>query len=63
MNIGLCYQHEGKYIEATEKYERALKIKEGVLGEGHIDVLEIMVNIGFLHHLLGSDDVALERYE
>jgi tetratricopeptide (TPR) repeat protein len=60
MNIGLCKQHEGRNAEALEEYKHALKIKEGVLGEGHIDTV---VNIGILHYFLTMDDIALQQHE
>ena len=44
-NVGECFKLTGKYIEAEQMLQRALKLKEKALGKEHPDTLQTMNNL------------------
>lgn len=52
----------GNYDRALEYYQKALDIRERVLGKNHPDTAGTYNNIATAHHDKGDDDRALEYY-
>ncbi|KAA6408631.1 MAG: kinesin light chain [Lasallia pustulata] len=44
-DVGECFKLTGKYIEAEQMLQQALKLKEKALGKEHPDTLQIMNNL------------------
>ena len=62
-NMGVEYDHQGKYEEALKHYLRALEIKEKKLGVDHPDVATTLNNIGLVYDKQGKYAEALPYYE
>ncbi|MCB1144655.1 MAG: CHAT domain-containing protein [Leptospiraceae bacterium] len=60
--IGTNYSLQGKYDEALEYYNLALKIQEKIGVENHPDKATSYNNIGLVHHSKGEYDKALEYH-
>jgi hypothetical protein len=60
---GLGFMYGCQYKEAMEWYERALAIRENVLGTEHFDIGIIYNNIAWVIKGLGEYDKALEWYK
>ena len=46
----MLYDDLDRYIEARSVYERVLAIRETVLGLGHPDVADALINLASLYH-------------
>ncbi|UAA38412.1 tetratricopeptide repeat protein [Paraneptunicella aestuarii] len=57
------FQYQGSYLHALPLYERALVIREAVLGPEHPDVATTLNNLGGLHRAMGAYEKALPLYE
>ena len=62
-NLARLYQAMGVYDQALPLYQRALKIRERVLGPEHPDTLWTMNNLGILYFTAGDRDEALKHLE
>ena len=60
-NLGLTYQHQGKYELAIAQYERALRIKEAAFGVDHVNSASTLHNMGLAHKDMG-DWISAKRY-
>ena len=49
----MLYRAQGRYGEAEPLYQRALKIREKVLGPEHPDVAHSLNNLAALYHAQG----------
>ena len=47
-NIGDVYRDEGRYSKSLEYYNKALSIREKVLGANHSDTIKTKKNIEFV---------------
>ena len=61
-SIGLVYHNQMDYKTALRWYEKALAVREKVLGEEHSDTAKSYDNIGLIHHNQRDYDGALEWY-
>ncbi|WP_333803344.1 tetratricopeptide repeat protein, partial [Sulfurospirillum sp.] len=61
--LGVIYDSKGNYDKALEWYEKALKIREKVLGSNHPDSATTYNNIAGVYHSKGIYDKALKWYE
>ena len=59
-NIGLVLDDEGKHEEALNYYQKALAIREKVLGTEHPNTATTYHNIGFSYYKMKKYDTALE---
>ena len=62
-NIGLIYNSLGSHNNAFKHLEKALKIREKVLGENNLMTANSYHNIGIVYNALGSHKKALEYYK
>ena len=53
----------GDYEKALPLYQRALEIREKVLGPHHPDVATILNNLALLYHHIGDYEKALPLYQ
>src|SRR5687768_2003859 len=51
---GQQLQERGQYAEAVPHVERAMELREAVLGEAHPEVASCINLLGFLHRLMGE---------
>jgi tetratricopeptide (TPR) repeat protein len=59
----LLYYAQGKYTEAEALYQRALKMREQVLGPQHPDVANSLNNLAWLYSALGKYAEAEPLYQ
>jgi tetratricopeptide (TPR) repeat protein len=57
------YKDQGKYDEAIEKYEVALRIDEETIGRKHSNYATRLNNLALVYKLQGRYDEAIEKYE
>ncbi|GHU15706.1 hypothetical protein FACS189441_7740 [Betaproteobacteria bacterium] len=62
-NIGLVYKCQGDYSKALEWHEKALAIREKVLGKEHPDTATSYNNIALVYNKQGDYPKALEWHE
>ena len=62
-NIATVYGKQGKYDQALEYYQKALKIRLKKLGANHPDVATCYNNIAIVYKNQGKYDQALEYYQ
>jgi tetratricopeptide (TPR) repeat protein len=62
-NLANIYQSEGRYDEAVEKFEEALRIDEKTIGKEHPDYASRLNNLANVYRSQGRDDEAIEKYE
>ena len=62
--VGRGIQHvgAGEYVEARGQYERALEIREAILGPDHPEVAAVLVNLGDTHWRRGEYAEAIELF-
>jgi tetratricopeptide (TPR) repeat protein len=53
-NLGKLYQETGNYAEAKSHLEKALEIRQKLLGENHPVVAQSMTNLGILYQEIGK---------
>ena len=53
-DLAATYRSQGKYVEAERLYQRALGIREQVLGTDHRDVAETLNNLAIVYHAQGK---------
>ena len=53
-NLGRLYRDMGNYEEARHNLEKALEIRQELLGENHLDVAQSMTNLGKLYRDMGN---------
>ena len=61
---GIIFQAQGRYEDALREGQRALALKESLLGPSNVDVASSLMNVGLVLHDLGRDaeaDVAMRR--
>ena len=58
--MGLLYKRQGKFERGVDAYERALKIREELLGEDHPDALATRHSLGELYIDMGQGDKGQE---
>jgi tetratricopeptide (TPR) repeat protein len=61
--LAIIYGYQGKYDEAIEKYEEALRIGENTIGREHPDYATRLNNLGEIYRALGRYDEAIEKYD
>jgi tetratricopeptide (TPR) repeat protein len=59
---GFIYWHQGKWPEAIEEYNRALRVHESQFGRDHFLSASIIINIGNVYHSQKDYDSAIEYY-
>jgi tetratricopeptide (TPR) repeat protein len=59
----LVYDNKGDYDIALEYYEKALVIREKILGKKHPDTANIYNNIAEVYRSQGNYNSALELYQ
>ena len=62
-NLAGVYYAQGEYDKALEYYEKALVIREKVLGKDHPDTATTFNNMALVYRAQGEYDKALEYYE
>jgi tetratricopeptide (TPR) repeat protein len=62
-NLGYLFDGQSKLTEAAQMYERALQIREKVLGTEHMSTLNIVHNLGNLYADQGKLALAEQMYE
>jgi tetratricopeptide (TPR) repeat protein len=62
-NLALVYRTQGRYDEAIEKYEEALRIGKKTIGSEHSDYAARLNNLANVYQSLGRYDEAIEKYE
>jgi tetratricopeptide (TPR) repeat protein len=62
-NEGLLSFSEGRLPEALEHYQRALRLRERVLGPEHLQTAKVLNNLGLLHQRRGTPAEAVPLYE
>jgi tetratricopeptide (TPR) repeat protein len=50
INLGNTYHSQGKYDEAIEQYQRALRISKKAFGADHINIADTINNLGFTYY-------------
>ena len=61
-NMGNLFYTNGRYEEALDYYQRAIKVKEAVLEKGHISFSDTMFNIGLLLESMHRYEEALDYF-
>ncbi len=61
--MGYVYGELGDYDKSLEYYNKALSIRQKVLGEEHPDTATSYNNIGYVYSELGDYDKSLEYYD
>ena len=61
-NLGTQYARQGRYAEATELMERALRVKRGLLGDEHPDVALSLHNLATVWMRRGEAERALPMF-
>ena len=62
-NLALEYYRQGKYEKAEELHEKALRIREHLLGEEHPDTTESYNNLALVYSSQGKCEKAEELHE
>jgi CHAT domain-containing protein/Tfp pilus assembly protein PilF len=62
-SAGMVYQMRGNYVLAEQRYLRALKIQEQLLGPTHRDVAELLSRLGHLYAEQGDEVKAGPMFE
>jgi tetratricopeptide (TPR) repeat protein len=62
-NLGTLYRVTGKYADALPLYQRALAIRETVLGPMHPDTASSLNNFAALYDSMGNYAAALPLYQ
>jgi tetratricopeptide (TPR) repeat protein len=62
-NLAIVYRYQGRYKEAEQLYERALKGREEQLGPAHPDTLGTVQNLAIVYHYQGRYKEAEQLYE
>jgi CHAT domain-containing protein len=62
-NLGATYLAQGKYAEAAQSENRALRIWESVLDAGHPTIAAAQENLGIVYYALGQPDQAEPLFE
>ena len=62
-NLALLYRNQGKYEQAEPLYQRALAIRERVLGAEHPDTARSLNNLALLYRNQGKDEQAEPLYQ
>src|SRR5688572_3483167 len=55
------FYYQGKYVEAFQKLDAALKLTEDVVGRNHQDVVNILATISDGHLVVGNPATAQAR--
>ncbi len=63
MNLGNVYSILGKFENAIEFYESAIKIQDNHYGKNHIETAKTLGSLGNIYSNLGNLDKAKEFYE
>lgn len=62
-DLALVYAVQGRYDEAIEKYEVALRIDEKTVGKKHPEYATRLNNVASVYQAQGRYDEAIEKYE
>ena len=62
-NLAELYRRQGKYEQAEELYQRALAIREKVLGSDHPDTATTLHNLAYLYQDQGKYEQAEALYQ
>lgn len=59
-NIAICFVKQKKYKQSLDYFQKVLKIRENKLGENHLTVAKVLVNMCELYLYMGENKIAEE---